>query len=167
MILQGIARQITQKTGIKLWWVRVPRSLPTPCIFVGVDVFHAPRVYDPKEKKKAAKGSCAAIIVQIYRGDAEGSNQVELFSRTFAREPGNEYDLGDALRLTVSSALRELNVAPQSCIVWRDGVGDSAMESHVPDEIKGVRAGLNGADSTARSLAEETPPCICRLPVKD
>ena len=51
IILQGVARQILQKTGIRLWWVSIPKSLPTPTVFIGVDVFHAPRVYDPVAKK--------------------------------------------------------------------------------------------------------------------
>jgi len=142
MILQSVARQILHKAGARLWWVRVPRSLPTPCIFVGVDVFHAPRVYDPKEKRKVAKGSCAGIIVQIFRGDTTAPTHIEMFSQTFAREPGKEYDLGDALRETISAALRELNVAPQSCIVWRDGIGESAMDSDAVEEINGIREGL-------------------------
>lgn len=47
IILQGCARQILHKAGVRLWWVNIPRSLPTPTVFVGVDVFHAPRVYNP------------------------------------------------------------------------------------------------------------------------
>jgi hypothetical protein len=44
IILQGVARQILQKAGVRLWWVKLPPSLPLPAVFVGVDVFHAPRV---------------------------------------------------------------------------------------------------------------------------
>lgn len=156
-ILQGVARQILQKTGIRLWWVHVPRSLPTPSVFVGVDVFHAPRIYDPKEKRRVAKGSCAAIIVQIKRGNSGSSNQIELFSQTFAREPGKEYDLGDALKTTIASALRELNVSPQSCIVWRDGIGESNMDREAIEEISGIRAGLRGNKPVGFSERKEIP----------
>jgi hypothetical protein len=33
-----------QKCGVRIWWVDIPKSLPLPSIFVGVDVFHTPRV---------------------------------------------------------------------------------------------------------------------------
>jgi hypothetical protein len=145
IILAGVARQILQKAGIRLWWVKIPQSLPTPTVFIGVDVFHAPRVYDPKAKKRVAKASCAAIIVQVFRNSGEQkSHRIELFSRTYARESGKEYELGDALRETVAMALKELQVNnPKSCIVWRDGIGDSAFNNAAVEEINAIRAGLN------------------------
>jgi hypothetical protein len=151
IILQGVARQILQKAGVRLWWVNIPRELPTPTVFVGVDVFHAPRVYDPIAKKRTAKASCAAIIVQVYRSASDRKATVELYSETYMREAGKEYDLRDALKATVSTALRELKCDPKSCIVWRDGIGDSAFASAAPEEIMGISEGLNGTqpgDST-------------------
>jgi hypothetical protein len=41
MILEGVARQILQKSGVNLWWVSLPKELALPVIFIGVDVFHA------------------------------------------------------------------------------------------------------------------------------
>lgn len=144
IILAGVARQILQKTGFRLWWVKIPQSLPTPTVFIGVDVFHAPRVYDPKQKKRVAKASCAAIIVQVFRNSGEqGSQQIELYSKTYARESGKEYELGDALKETVSEAMKELNVSPSSCIVWRDGIGDSAFNNAAKEEISAICDGLN------------------------
>lgn len=144
IILAGVARQILQKTGFRLWWVKIPQSLPTPTVFIGVDVFHAPRVYDPREKKRVAKASCAAIIVQVFRNTGEQkSQQIELYSKTYARESGMEYELGDALEETVSEAMKELDVSPSSCIVWRDGIGDSAFNNAAVEEINAIRAGLN------------------------
>lgn len=143
IILQGVARQILQKAGVRLWWVNIPKELPTPSVFVGVDVFHAPRVYDPVTKKRAAKASCAAIIVQVYRSASDRRATVELYSETYAREAGKEYDLRDALKATVSTALRELDCSPKSCIVWRDGIGDSAFVSAAPEEIQGIAEGLD------------------------
>lgn len=158
LILQGVARQIIQKTGTRLWWVNVPASLPTPCLFVGVDVFHAPRVYDAKQQKKVARGSCAAVIVQINRGGNQQRSQIELFSQTFVREPGKEFDLRDALKRTVSTALRELNAAPQSCIIWRDGIGQSSFDSAALEEIDGIRAGLKaGPVGTSTAQAADIP----------
>ena len=148
IILQGVARQILQKAGVRLWWVTIPRGLPTPTVFVGVDVFHAPRVYDPVAKKRVAKASCAAIIVQVHRSATDRSPEIKLYSETYAREAGKEYDLKDALKATVSTALRELNCDPKSCIVWRDGIGDSAFASAATEEIQGISEGLNSAKQT-------------------
>jgi Piwi domain len=159
IILQNVARQIIQKTGVRLWWVHVPRSLPTPAVFVGVDVFHAPRVYDPKLKRKVAPGSCAAIIVQIHRGNDDSSkDQIELFTKTYARDPGTEYGLGMCLEETVLTALQELNISPQSCIVWRDGIGDQSLETHAKDEIAGIRNGLRRMNVAGTSLQEKDVP---------
>ena len=156
IILNGVARQILQKTGFRLWWVNIPKSLPTPTVFVGVDVFHAPRIYDVKAKKRVAKASCAAIIVQVYRNSGEQkAQQVELFTKTFARESGKEYDLGDALKETVSEAIKELNVAPTSCIVWRDGIGESAFNNAAQDEITAIQTGLN---KTPDGIADRDVP---------
>ena len=171
IILQGVARQILHKTGTRLWWVKIPQSLPTPTVFIGVDVFHAPRVYDPKLKKRVAKASCAAIIVQVLRpGSAKKeTNQVELYSKTFAREPGNEFQLGDALKTTVMAALKELQVAPLSCIVWRDGIGDSAFNSGAMEEINAVRAGLDEGipdDSCGKGVPLSYVVCQKRIATK-
>jgi hypothetical protein len=158
LILQSVARQILQKTGVRLWWVSIPRSLPTPSVFVGVDVFHAPRVYDPIAKKRVAKASCAAIIVQIVRSSDDKNPNIELYTETYAREAGKEYDLGEALKTTVSNALRELNVEPKSCVVWRDGIGDSAFDHAAQEEIVGIRAGLNGVKSVGGGAADRDVP---------
>ncbi len=146
IILQSVARQILQKSGVRLWWVKIPPSLPTPSVFIGVDVFHAPRVYDPVAKKRVAKASCAGIIVQIFRKTGDQPSHVELYSRTYGRESGKEYELGDALRETVSTAMKELGVNPKSCIVWRDGIGDSAFSSAAVGEIDAIRKGLHSID---------------------
>ncbi|KAG7355808.1 Piwi domain containing protein [Nitzschia inconspicua] len=155
IILQGVARQILQKSGVRLWWVQIPQSIPTPTMIVGVDIFHAPHVYDPIAKKRGRKASCAAIIVQVFRdaGD-QRSQKVEIYTQAFAREPGKEYDLADALQETVSSAMRELDVSPSSCIVMRDGIGDSAFGNAAMDEINGIRAGLlnQAADGSAQAV---------------
>lgn len=158
IILQGVARQIIQKTGTRLWWVNIPKSLPTPAVFIGVDVFHAPRVYDPVAKKRVAKASCAAIIVQVYRSSNSKNSQVELYSETYAREPGKEYELGDALKATVSTALKELNVSPMSCVVWRDGIGESAFNNAACEEIDAIRAGLNGGEPVGGKSPEKEVP---------
>ena len=157
LILQAVARQIIQKTGTRLWWINIPKSLPTPSVFVGVDVFHAPRVYDPIAKKRVAKASCAAIIVQVYRSAGDEQAQIELYTETYAREPGKEYDLGDALKATVSSALKEFKVSPMSCVVWRDGIGESAFSHAASEEIDAIRRGLNDKNSGGGEASRDVP----------
>jgi hypothetical protein len=89
------------------------------------------------------KASCAAIIVQVFRESGDyRSTKVEVYTQAFAREPGKEYELADALKESISAAMIELDVNPTSCIVVRDGIGDSAFESAAQEEISGVRAGL-------------------------
>eukprot|EP00526_Cylindrotheca_closterium_P001827 CAMPEP_0113606254 /NCGR_PEP_ID=MMETSP0017_2-20120614/2758_1 /TAXON_ID=2856 /ORGANISM="Cylindrotheca closterium" /LENGTH=1098 /DNA_ID=CAMNT_0000514789 /DNA_START=150 /DNA_END=3446 /DNA_ORIENTATION=- /assembly_acc=CAM_ASM_000147 len=141
-ILNGVGRQILWKAGARLWWVKIPQGLPTPSVFVGVDVFHAPKEYDPVQKRRVRKRSCASIIVQIFRDQPDRQATVELYSETVAREAGMEYDLRDSLNGAVKNALKELEVDPMSCVVWRDGIGDSAFESEASQEIEGVEEAL-------------------------
>jgi len=146
IILQGVARQVLSKCGVRIWWVNIPRSLPLPAVFVGVDVFHAPRRYDPKENKRTAKESVAAIIVQVIRShDPKMIPKVEIYSETARRTAGQEMELGDLMHSTVSRALKYLKVQPKSCVVWRDGVGDSTIATVMKQEITQVRRALESA----------------------
>ena len=103
MILGGVARQILQKTGVRLWYTEIPKELPLPAVFVGIDIFHAPKKYDPKTKERTAKASCAAIIVEAITKD---STSVQIYSETHKRNPGVEYHLKDAIKSTIQSALK-------------------------------------------------------------
>jgi hypothetical protein len=103
MILGGVARQILQKTGVRLWYTELPKELPLPAVFVGIDIFHAPKKYDPKTRERTAKASCAAIIVEAITKD---SSSVQIFSETHKRNPGVEYHLKDAIKSTIQSALK-------------------------------------------------------------
>ena len=124
-------------------WVSIPRSVPMPCVFVGVDVFHAPPMYDPKAKKRIRKPSCAAIIIQLMRSHSPTDQTVELYSQTFKQSGGQEFELEDAYKVSLQNALKAFKVAPASCIVWRDGIADSAFTGFAGDEIRGIRAGLS------------------------
>lgn len=153
-ILQGVARQILQKCSVRLWWVEIPKSIPLPAVFVGVDVFHAPRVYDPIKKQRVAKASCAAIIVEVIRPDSHKKHKVEIYSETYARSAGEEYGLREALKTAITNALKILKVNPMCCIVWRDGIGEGAFETLAGEEIKGIRAGLNGGKLIGTEAAQ-------------
>jgi Piwi domain len=144
MILLGVARQVLQKAGVRLWWTSLPRDLPLPTVFVGVDIFHAPREYDTRSKRRVAKPSCAAIVVQVLRRGSERTNTVEVYSETFRRRAGEEFGLEGQLRRAVSTALKALDVTPASCIVWRDGIADSSFGDLASQEIRGIQDGLNG-----------------------
>jgi Piwi domain len=101
-------------------------------------------VYDPKTKKRVRKASVAAIIVQLIR-DASINHKVEIYTETFKRAGGNEYQLGDALKAVVGNALRAFKVDPMSAVMWRDGIGDAEFEIAAREEIAGIRQGMQNA----------------------
>ena len=105
-----MARQILQKSGVRLWWVSLPRELPLPAVFVGMDVFHAPKEFHAESGRRVAKPSCAAIVVQVVRPDSEQRHFVEFYSETIARLAGQEFGLESALERVVKTALVLLKV---------------------------------------------------------
>jgi len=144
-IIQGVSRQVLSKCGVRVWWVNIPREVPVPTVFVGVDVFHAPRKYNAEQGKRTAKESVAAIIVQIVRShDERGNGKAEVYSETFRRRAGQEMELGSAIKQTLSNGLKLLKCNPKSCVVWRDGVGDAAISQVAKQEIPAVRLALSG-----------------------
>lgn len=144
-ILQGVARQVLSKCGVRVWWVNLPKEIPMPAVFVGVDVFHAPRKYDNAKGKRAAKESVAAIVVQVVRSHEEQENgTAEVYSETFRRNAGQEMELGGPMKQTLANALKCFDVNPMSCIVWRDGVGDPAISQVAGQEIPAIRHALAG-----------------------
>jgi Piwi domain len=151
MILQGVARQILQKAGVRLWWVDIPRPLPLPSVFVGVDVFHAPVVLDPKTKKKGRKSSVAAIYVEVITQTRGPPTRLQSYTRTFSREGGTEYFLGNELKQTMQEAISVLKVSPASVVVWRDGMPETAY-MHAEEEITAIQEGLRSKVGTAERL---------------
>jgi len=159
IILQGVARQILSKCGVRVWWVNVPKSLPLPAVFVGVDVFHAPRKYNQAQGKKTSKESVAAIIVQVIRAnDPRKMTMVEIYSETARRNSGQELDLGSVMEGVMTRALQYLKVTPMSCIVWRDGVGDPTIAQVAKQEIPAVRSALAKRIQPGSAGASKTPP---------
>jgi aubergine-like protein len=157
-ILQGVSRQMLQKCGARLWWTHIPSSVPLPLMVVGVDVSHAPPVYGTSRKP-----SCAAIVIEVIRGTDK--TKMELYSRAFKRNAGEEFNLADALNETISAAVRLLKVDPKSVVVWRDGISNSAFDSQALEEIGGIRRGLE-----AVSLKDKVPisyvVCQKQIPTK-
>ncbi|GKY93658.1 hypothetical protein MPSEU_000333200 [Mayamaea pseudoterrestris] len=153
-ILQGVARQILQKCGVRLWWTNIPKELPLPCLFLGVDVFHAPMAYNATTRRRERKASCAAVIVEII--DEKDKKKANIYSKPFKRIAGQEYQLADALKETISKAIRLLKVEPKSVIVWRDGIGESAFDQHAGEEIEGIRQGLAG-DVVGKAKSKPIP----------
>jgi aubergine-like protein len=154
-ILQGVARQILQKCGFRLWWTNIPPELPMPAMLIGVDVFHAPMAYVAETKSRGRKASCAAIIVVVV--DDKNKTKANIYSKPFKRGPGEEYKLGDPLKETISKAIKLLKVKPKSVIVWRDGIGESAFDQHAAAEIEGVRQGLASTVVGAGGKSDTTP----------
>lgn len=160
-IIQGVARQVLSKCGVRVWWVNLPKEIPLPTVFVGVDVFHAPRKYDNAQGKRAAKESVAAIVVQVIRSHEEQENgTAEVYSETFRRKAGQEMELGGPMKQTLSNALKCFDVNPMSCIVWRDGVGDPAISQVAGQEIPAIRHALAGGESES---IPQTVPNSCPL----
>lgn len=142
IILSSVSRQILSKAGVVMWWTDVPRSLPLPTVFVGVDVYHAPRVYDPKCRRRIARSSVAAIVIRVIR-DHSTRTRMECYSETFKREPGNEFDLGGPIEMTLHNAMKSLKLShPKSCVFWRDGVPDTAITKTAQQEIQGIRRAM-------------------------
>lgn len=131
-------------------WVSIPRSIPLPVYFVGVDVFHSPPTYDQVKRKRVRKPSCAAIIVQMMTEHAPRSNKVQIYTQTFKQSGGQEFELEAAYKSALSNALKSFGSAPGSCFVWRDGIADSAFGGFANGEIRGIRQALSETVGTAQ-----------------
>ena len=108
-----------------------------------MDVFHAPPYYDQEKRKRVRKPSCAAIIVQMMREHTPKDSRVQIYSQTFKQSGGQEFELENAYKSALSNAMKAFKVPPASCIVWRDGIADSAFGGFASDEIRGIRQGLS------------------------
>lgn len=121
-------------------------------------------VYDPVSKQRIRKASCAAIIVEVVRNSPSDTDHtlVEIYSETFKRSGGNEFQLGDAMQQAIATALNVLDVNPMSAIVWRDGIGDSEFGRAAQEEIAGIRKGLEQGD---RLVGEGRPSQTRAVPL--
>jgi hypothetical protein len=151
-ILQGVSRQILAKC------VNIPKSVPLPAVFVGVDVFHAPRKFDPKAGKRTAKESVAAVIVSIIREhESKPNSKVEMYCETEVRAAGQEMELNTVMNRCVANAMKTFKVTPKSCFIWRDGVGDNTIKQTANEEIPAVRQALKGGKVGAGAAKVDCP----------
>jgi len=127
--------------------------------------FRSPRKYNPEKKKREARPSCAAIVVQVVREKYSESKLVEIYSETVPRPAGEEFGLGHELTRTVSNALKALKVDPQSCFVWRDGISESSFETLASREIEGIRRGLQPELKAEKPLAAIPSAAIAEKPL--
>lgn len=111
-------------------------------MFLGIDVFHAPMVFDPKTKKKCRKSSVVAFVFNIIEKAEQGRPIVaRTYTRTYRREPGVEFNLKEPLKESVREAVTEMKMLPKSVFVYRDGM-NATSSSHELEELEGVRQGL-------------------------
>jgi Piwi domain len=82
----------------------------------------------------------AGVIVQLIEKNTP-SPDIKLYTESFVRDGGDEYDLRDALKSTVGNALKAFKVDPASVVCWRDGIGERAIDLHAEQEIIGIREG--------------------------
>lgn len=151
----------------RLWWTSIPRSLPLPALFVGIDVSHAPKVFDPDQRAFMRKKSCAAIVTVVVRGGP--SDTVEMFSTTSTKYPGQEACLEFDLQENIEGTIRACNVEPACVIGWRDGISDTEFEELAAEEVRGIRAALAAAHDpgSKRKQRDEIPVAylICQKAV--
>jgi Piwi domain len=154
----------------RLWWTSIPRSLPLPALFVGIDVSHAPKVFDPDQRAFMRKKSCAAIVTVVVRGGP--SDTVEMFSTTSTKYPGQEACLEFDLKENIEGTIRACNVNPACVIGWRDGISDTAFEELAAEEVRGIRAALGAAHDdpgSKRKTRDDVPVAyvICQKSVNN
>lgn len=141
-IFQNVNRQILAKCGLNIWRVSIPPELPLPAMFVGLDVCHSPRrMRDRKFERKDSVAACVALIVTSHESDDCIDRVVSCQVQT-QDKAGTEVNLEKLIENTIASAVsgREPGSDPlRSCIMWRDGVGDTTVQSTADLESSAIR----------------------------
>jgi hypothetical protein len=78
-------------------------------------------VFNKEKGKRERKRSVAGVIVQVIDKNT-ATEDIKLYTECFHRDGGIEYNLRDALKEAVSSALKIFKVNPLSVVCWRDGI---------------------------------------------
>ena len=78
-------------------------------------------VFNKEKGKRERKRSVAGVIVQVIDKNT-ATEDIKLYTECFHREGGIEYNLRNALKEAVASALKIFKVNPLSVVCWRDGI---------------------------------------------
>jgi Piwi domain len=135
VILMNVARQILCKAGVLLYWSHIPPELPTPVMFVGIDITHAPFEFCQTSQRQTRAASYAAVVTETRLGDDETGThlvhdgikaEIISHSKVSRCSPGEEFNLADLIGQTMHNAVKSSGITPRSVIVWRDGISESA-----------------------------------------
>lgn len=140
VILVSVARQILCKAGVRLYWSHIPPELPTPVMFVGIDITHAPFEFNQTSQRRVRASSYAAVVTETRLGEGK-QEEIIAHSRISRRGPGEEFNLADLVGQTVRKAVQSSGITPRSVIVWRDGISESASV-YAMQELEGLRKQL-------------------------
>jgi hypothetical protein len=164
----NLMKQTLNKHGIFCWWTRIEDCCPAlgkekDVIFIGVDVFHAPKKFVENKKIFRQRRSIGGFVSIIFsNGQMTSSCQVtdvlagkELIGRD---DSGGDSDSvtseGDAapyekqappetknnaLEEFIKKTINEKRIKPSVIIVYRDGVGDGQMDIVKDTEVAQVK----------------------------
>ncbi|XP_077883191.1 LOW QUALITY PROTEIN: piwi-like protein 3 [Ictidomys tridecemlineatus] len=114
-----IAQQMNCKMGRALWKVETGLK---KTMFIGIDCFH-----DIVSRRKSIAGFVASIDEELTKW----------YSQCIFQAPGEELvdGLKNCLQRALNSWLRNVPHAPESIVVYRDGVGDGQLQALLDHEI--------------------------------
>jgi Piwi domain len=94
VVLVSVARQILCKAGVRLYWSHIPPELPTPVMFVGIDITHAPFEFSQASQRQTRASSYAAVVTDTRLGAGIHADIIS-HSKVSRRNPGEEFNLRD------------------------------------------------------------------------
>jgi len=169
-VLTNINKQILAKCGQMIWHAELPPELPLPAMFVGIDLYHAPKTYRSRDDAtgktiKERRNSVAAIVLQyLYKENGVIKRKLSSNIQKQVAE-GTEENLEPMIRQSMHTFFEDQSIKPISCIVWRDGVGDPAIERTQSTEGGEIRKLL--AEKFGEGVCSQTfIVCQKRVPIK-
>jgi len=143
-IIANLMKQIVNKMGFLCWTVDLVGtcpSLPNETLFVGIDVYHAPKVFS---KGKTTRRSSVAAFVAVFlkNGSFQFFNDVSVLEggKELHGQRDNNEEKTDYLKKFLRRIAEEHKIVPKQVIVYRDGVGDGQMEIVKGTEVIQVQA---------------------------
>eukprot|EP01017_Pseudomicrothorax_dubius_P017381 TRINITY_DN1962_c0_g1_i10.p1 TRINITY_DN1962_c0_g1~~TRINITY_DN1962_c0_g1_i10.p1 ORF type:complete len:619 (-),score=77.66 TRINITY_DN1962_c0_g1_i10:179-2035(-) len=121
-VCSRIVLQMNAKMGGSLWQVPKLPEIPADTMIIGADVFHK-----TGERRQSCVGFCATLDV----------NFTKYFSATHMQNVGEEImkTVGRLVERALRVYLAENKQLPSLIIFYRDGVGDSQIDSTKSEEI--------------------------------